>query len=380
MIRRIIYFLLVTVVFGGLAGLIAFYAFDFKPKMIAGIIMSAPRPPVTIAAEEAKTETWQPVIAGIGTLQAADGIDITPQVGGTVQKMFFDSGAMVKAGDVLVQLDTATDEAELRSLKAQLVNAEADLVRKTKVFEKGFVARADLDAVQALRDQLAANAERVEAQMKLKTVTAPWDGQVGLRSISVGSYVAPGQKITWLQKVDKVFADFAVTESDFGRIKPGQKVKARFVAWPDQEFDGEITTADARVSNESRTITVRAVLPNPDNKLLPGMYANIEVAAGDMVDVVTVPQTAVTFSLYGDTIYAVVPAKQLDPNAKDDEFAAERRFVKTGTVRNGRIAVTKGVAVGDKVVTAGQNKVEQGAKVVVNNDIALKEFDPTTVQ
>ena len=250
MIRRIIYLLLATIVFGGLAGLIAFYAFDFKPKMIAQIITSAPRPPVTIAAEDAKTETWQPLIAGIGTLQATEGIDITPQVSGTVQKINFDSGVLVKKGDILVQLDTATDEADLRSLEAQLVNAEADLPRNSKVFEKGYAARASLDAAQALRDQLAANKERVEAQMKLKTVVAPWDGRVGLRSISVGSFVAPGQKITWLQKTDDIFADFAVTETDFGRIKVGQKVHARFASWPDQVYDGEVVTADARVSDD----------------------------------------------------------------------------------------------------------------------------------
>lgn len=380
MIRRIIYFLLATIVFGGLAGAIAFYAFDFKPKMIANIIMNAPRPPVTIAAEDAKTETWQPTIAGIGTLQAADGIDITPQVGGTVQKIFFDSGVMVKKGDTLVQLDTATDEADLRSLQAQLANAEVDLKRKKEVFDKGFAAKAAVDAAQSLRDQLAANAERVEAQMKLKTVVAPWDGMVGLRSISVGSYLAAGQKITWLQKTDTIFADFTVTEADFGKIKPGLKVKARFAAYPDQVFDGEVVTSDARVSNESRTITVRAKLPNPDNKLLPGMYANVEVEAGAPVEVVTVPQTAVTFSLYGDTIFAVVPATKLDPKAKEGDLAAERRIVKTGTVRDGRIAITKGIEVGEKIVTAGQNKVEQGAHVVINNDIALKELDPTTVQ
>jgi membrane fusion protein, multidrug efflux system len=380
MIRRIIYFLLATIVFGGLAGAIAFYAFDFKPKMLATIILSAPRPPVTIAAEDAKTETWQPVISVIGTLQAAEGIDITPQVGGTVQKIFFDSGALVKQGSTLVQLDTATDEADLRSLEAQLVNAEADLSRKKQVFAKGYATKAAVDAAQALRDQLAASAERVKAQMELKTVTAPWDGMVGLRSISVGSYVAPGQKITWLQKTDFIFADFAVTEAEFGKIMNGQKVKAKFATYPDREFDGEIVTSDSRVSSDSRTITVRAKLPNPENKLLPGMYANIEIAAGEPVEVVTVPQTAVTFSLYGDTVFAIVPAKTLDANAKDEELAAERRIVKTGTVRNGRIAITKGIAVGDKVVTAGQNKVDQGAKVVINNDIALKELDPTTVQ
>lgn len=380
MIRRLIYLFLATVVFGGLAGLIAFYAFDFKPKMIAGIILGSPRPPVTIAAEDATTETWQPLIKGIGTLQAADGIDITPQVGGTVQELFFDSGKTVKKGDRLVQLDTATDEADLKGLTAQLANAQADLDRRQKVFDRGYAARSDLDGARTLRDQLQASIERIDAQIKLKTITAPWDGQVGIRSISVGSFVAPGQKITWLQKTDQIFADFAIPEADFGKIKEGQKVSARFTSWPDEVFEGVVATTDARVSDSSRTITVRATFSNPDGKLLPGMYADLDVQAGAPVEVVTVPQTAVTFSLYGDTVFVIVPAKKLDPAAKDGELAAERRFVKTGTSRDGRIAVTSGIASGEKIVTGGQNKVEQGVKVLINNDVALKTFDPTTVQ
>jgi len=380
MIRRLIYLFLATVVFGGLAGLIAFYAFDFKPKMIAGIILGSPRPPVTIAAEDATTETWQPLIKGIGTLQAADGIDITPQVGGTVQELFFDSGKTVKKGDRLVQLDTATDEADLKGLTVQLANAQADLDRRQKVFDRGYAARSDLDGARTLRDQLQASIERIDAQIKLKTITAPWDGQVGIRSISVGSFVAPGQKITWLQKTDQIFADFAIPEADFGKIKEGQKVSARFTSWPDEVFEGVVATTDSRVSDSSRTITVRATFSNPDGKLLPGMYADLDVQAGAPVEVVTVPQTAVTFSLYGDTVFVIVPAKKLDPAAKDGELAAERRFVKTGTSRDGRIAVTSGIASGEKIVTGGQNKVEQGVKVLINNDVALKTFDPTTVQ
>lgn len=380
MIRRIIYLFLATAFFGGLAAAIAFYAFDFKPKMIAQIITSSPRPASTIAAEDARTESWQPEIKAIGTLKAAEGIDITPQVSGTVQELFFDSGQSVKKGDKLAQLDTATDMADLKNFQVQLANAEEELGRRQKVFDKGFSAKATLDTARTLRDQIAASIERTEAQIKLKTVVAPWDGQVGIREISVGSFVAPGQKITWLQKTNPVFADFTVTEADFAKIKEGEVVRTSFTSFPGEEFKGAVSTLDSRVSDSSRMITVRATFDNPDSKLLPGMYADVVVDAGQPEQVVTVPQTAVTFSLYGDTVYVVVPAKKLDPNAKGDELAAERRFVKTGPGRDGRIAITKGLNAGEKVVIAGQNKIDQGSKVIVNNEIALKQFDPTTTQ
>jgi len=168
-----------------------------------------------------------------------------------------------------------------------------------------------------------------------KFIYAPWDGKLGLRDISVGSYVAAGQKVVWLQRVDPIFADFAVTEEDYGRIAGGQKVAARFNAWPGEIFTGQVVTVDARMSAESRMITVRAEIANPDGRLLPGMYANVEVSAGKPADVITVPQTAVTFSLYGDNVFVVVPATASDPAAKPDALVIERRFVKVGEILMG---------------------------------------------
>ena len=206
------------------------------PAFIAQSIQSAPAPVQTVSAEEAKSENWQPEIAGIGTLTASEGIDIAPQVGGVVTETLFESGASVKKGDKLVQLDTATDEADLKNLQVQLANAEEELNRKQKIFDRGFAARADLDNLRTARDQLLASIERTQAQIAQKSVYAPWDGKLGLRSISVGSYVAPGQKVVWLQKVDPIYADFDVTEEDYGRIADGLKVTARFNAWPDAQF------------------------------------------------------------------------------------------------------------------------------------------------
>ncbi len=380
MIRRILYLILVTVLLGGLAGAIGYYAFDFKPKMVAKIILGTPRPTETVSAEAARIDTWQPQISGIGTLSAAEGIDITPQVGGVVKEIQFESGQDVKKGQVLVVLDTDTEVADMSSLTAQLANAESDLQRKETLVAKGVSPRADLDGLRTQTSTLTASIDRLKALIAQKTIYAPWDGRVGLRDISLGSYLAAGQKVVWLQKIAPIYADFTVTEADYGHISKGQQVIAKFNAWPDSTFTGEVTTTDARVSGESRMITVRAQIANPDGKLLPGMYANVLVNNGTKEQVVTVPQTAVTFSLYGDNVLVVVAATKLDPKAKAEELAIERRFIKVGQVRDGRVEIVSGVKAGDQVVTAGQNKIDQGSKVVINNSIALKATDDTTIQ
>src|SRR5437762_1901532 len=224
MLRRIIYLLLVLIIFGGLGGAIAYYAFDFKPKMIAGFIMSAPKPVETISAEEARQDQWEPQVAAIGTLTAVNGIEMAPQVGGVVRELSFDSGDLVKKGQKLLQLDTNTEEADLKNFKVQLENAQTELDRRQKVFDKGFAAKADLDTARMLRDRLQADIERTQALIAQKSIYAPWDGRLGLRDVAVGKYVAAGQTLIWLQSVDPIYADFTVTESDFGRIKVGQKV------------------------------------------------------------------------------------------------------------------------------------------------------------
>lgn len=380
MIRRIIYFLLASIVLGGLAAGIAFWSFKALPEMIATSIKSAPPPVQTVSAAEAKPEAWQPEVMGIGTLVASEGIDIAPQVGGVVQELFFDSGSKVKKGDKLIQLDTATEEADLKNLRVQLANAEEELGRKQRVFDRGYAAKADLENLRSSRDQLLASIDRIEAVIAQKRILAPWDGTLGLRSVSVGSFVAAGQKIVWMQKADPIYADFSVTETDFGRIAEGQKVTARFAAWPSDVFSGTIITSDARLSSESRTITVRASFPNPDGRLLPGMYANISVETGKPEQVVTVPQTAVIYSLYGDNVLVVVPAKKADPNAKEPQLEIERRFVKAGSSRDGRVQIVSGIKPGEQVVIAGHNKVDQGSLVRIDNSVALRQAESATLQ
>ena len=380
MLRRIIYFLLVIVLLGGFGGLIAFYAFNFKPKFLQTMIMSAPKPTETISAEAAREDKWQPQISAVGTLSSVNGIDVTPQVAGIVRAIYFDSGQYVEKGAKLVDLDTDTETADLRNLEAQLTNAEATLARNKAVFTKGFLSHADLDTAQSQRDMLTASIERVKALMAQKAVYAPWAGRLGFRQVDIGKYVAPGQPIVWIQSIDPVYADFPVPEEQFGLVKEGERVETALPAYPGQVFSGEIISTDAKMSETSRAITVRAKVDNPDHKLLPGMYAAITVLTGDVEPVVTVPQTAVTYSLYGDSLYVVVPAKQPDPNAKEQQLEVERRFVKPGEVRDGRVRINDGVKAGEQVVTVGQNKIQPGTKVRIDNSVALIEPQNKTTQ
>ncbi len=380
MIRRTIYFLLATIVLGGLAGGIAFYAFDFKPKFLAEVISGAPRPPVTVSAEKATTDSWQSQTGGIGSLTALEGIEVAPQVGGVVREITFDSGQDVKKGQLLLVLDTDTDQADLRSFEAQLANAKIDLARKQTLVQKGVAPRNDIDALKTQTETLSASIDKTKAMIAQKSIYAPWDGKLGLREVSLGSFVAPGQKLVWLQKTDPIYVDFTVTEADYSKVQPKQSVAAQFNAWPGEKFEGEIVTNSGRLSDASRLLTVRAKIANPDGKLLPGMYANVLVITGAPQQVTTVPQTAVLFSLYGDNVYVVVPATKIDPKAKAEELAVERRFIKVGDIRDGRVQIMDGLEAGAQVVTSGQNKIDQGTKIVINNSVALKAQNTGTLQ
>jgi membrane fusion protein (multidrug efflux system) len=372
--------MLVIVLLGGLGAGIAYYAFDFKPKFLAEVISNAPKPAQTVSAEAARTDAWAPEITAIGSLTAPDAIDVTPQVGGVIEQVLYESGQQVKKGDKLVVFDTDTEEAEMRSAEAQLTNAQDELDRRSAVFKKGDAAKSDVETLRMQRDTAQATVDRLKAVIAQKIIYAPWDGRLGFKNVSRGQYLAPGQPIVSLQSIDPIFVDFTVTEAELGRIQKGQPVEARFDAFPDQVFQGKIALTDIKITEASRSITVRAEIANPDRKLLPGMYANVKVTVGEPQTVTTVPQTAVTFSLYGDNVYVVVPAKKPDPKAKEPEFEIERRFVKTGDVKEGRVQVLSGIKSGEQVVVAGQNKIDQGSKVKIDNSIALNRTEGPVLQ
>jgi membrane fusion protein (multidrug efflux system) len=386
MSKRFFVFVLFLIV--GLLGGLAWFQLVFLPEMIRTAIQSSPPPVVTVSAEAAKTERWIPKLRAIGTLKAETGIDVTTQAAGIAKTIAFSSGDDVKQGALLVQLDDNVEQADLQSALATLKNAESDLARQQDLFRRGTVAQSQLDQAIAKRDETAAAVEKIRATIAQKRITAPFDGKLGIRRVDVGQYVSPGQPLVPLQSLDDIVVDFPLPEQDISRVKVGQTVELRVDAWPGEVFSGSIDAVDARVNQETRTIVVRGQIANPDRRLLPGMFANLEVLAGEPQDVVTVPRTAITYSLYGDSIYVVKPAPKpaepappaatsstsdaqavaaTPPAVKEPQLVVERRFVKVGDTRDGRAAISEGLKAGEEVVIVGQLKLSPGALVRIDN-------------
>jgi membrane fusion protein (multidrug efflux system) len=385
--RLLIAAILIALFLGG----VAYFQLVFKPAMIADFIGKMAPPAATVTAEPAKTETWVARVHSIGTMVAIEGVEVAPQLGGTVMEYFFDSGQDVKQGEKLVQIDISVEEADLVSAKATLLEAELDRERKQSLVKKEAVSQAILDAAIAKRDSAAASVERIEALIAQKTITAPFTGTLGLRRVEKGQYVSPGQALVWLQALDPIWVDFPVPESEVSKFKIGSKIELTVDTYPGEVFKGEVSALDARLSQDARTLMVRGTLPNADHKLLPGMFANTAVLAGEPRELVTVPRTALTYSLYGDSVWVVkegsaeksAPATAATeqsgaaiaadaPEEGPKQLTAERRFVRVGQVEEGRIAILDGIEAGEQVITSGQLKLQPGAAIKVNNADALK--------
>jgi membrane fusion protein (multidrug efflux system) len=364
--------LLVAVLVGGLA----YFNYVLKPTMIKAAISQMRPPPVTVTAEPARADKWGERLASIGTLIAYQGVDVASQVAGVVTEIVLESGEQVKEGGKLIQLDIAVEIADLASAKATLQEAEVAYQRQVELMEKRVTSEANLDAARAKRDTAFAAVKRIEAIIAQKSILAPFAGRLGIRKVNKGQFVSPGLALVSLQALDPIRVDFPMPEQQIGKLKDGQTIELTVDALPGKVFRGRIETLDARVAQDTRTLLVRGTLANKEGVLLPGMFANVTVLAGDPVDVVTVPRTAVTFSLYGNSVYVVkeAPTKDAAPPSQPAgrERVAERRFVRTGAERDDRVAITSGLKAGEEVVTTGQLKLNPGASILVDNAQAPK--------
>ena len=371
-------FVTMSIVLGVLIVGLSVFQFVVKPQMIKGFIANAPRPVPAVAVADAKTENWQSRIAAIGTFRAVQGIDVSPQVGGVVRSINFDSGQDVQKGQLLVQIDDSVEQADLKSNLATLRNAELALERQRQLIAGGSTATAQVDSALAARDSAAAAADRTRALIAQKALTAPFSGRLGLRKIDAGQYVQPGTSIVTLQQLDPIEVDFPVPEQDISRVAVGQPLEISVDAFEGKIFSGKVTSIDARVSIEARTILVRGQVGNADGELRPGMFANVALLVGKGVDVVTLPRTSVTYSLYGDTVFVVKPAPTPAGSAQaasapaDQPLVVERRVVKTGDTRGDRVSIAEGVAAGERIVTEGQLKLQPNARVRIDEAGGLK--------
>ncbi len=349
-------------------------AFNVKGQMIQQAIRAMPQPAVPVTTVTARKDAWPLRIAAIGTFDAVRGVTVSSQVAGRVSEILFESGALVKEGDVLVKLDTSVEVADLAEANAQLKLANLTLTRTEELAGRGNAAQSSLDKARADRDAAQARVERIQANIALKTITAPFNGRLGIRQANLGQYLAPGTAIVTLQSIDPIFVNFTVPERELARLAVGQRLTVRVDGLVDERFEGSLTTIDARIDQNTRNIAIQGTVPNGKGALVPGMFAEVRVRLGEDREYVTVPQTAVSYSLYGDSVFVVVPAKTKEGavmNGPDGKplLTIERRFVRVGEKREADAAILEGIAAGETVVTSGQTRLLPNVRVVIDNSI-----------
>ena len=360
--KMVIMLIAVGVIFGGIFGYQAFMSYMMKKYMAAG-----GAPVVTVSAVKAAYDEWQPQISAVGTLRAVRGVDVTTEVAGLVQSVNFKSAEEVKSGQLLVQLNADSDNAQLNTLTAARDLSQSVYERNKKQYQAQAISQAALDADAADLKVKQAQVAQQEAQVVKKSIRAPFSGRLGISSVNPGQYLNPGEKIVTLQALDSVFIDFYLPQQELARIAKGQSIVAVTDTYPSKKFNGKITAISPKVDRETRNVQIEAVLANPRHELLPGMYAAIKVQAGKVERYLTIPRTAVTFNPYGETVY-IIEEKGTDKDGKPS-LNVSQTFITLGPARGDQVAILKGVQEGDSVVTAGQLKLRSGSPVVIDNTV-----------
>ena len=323
----------------------------------------------TVSEEPAKQETWQPDFTSVGNLDAVQGADISAQLAGNVTAINFQSGQGVEKGQLLVQIDDSSEQAQLVGYKAQLKLAELSAQRAHDIFVKHLNAQSDVDTADSNLAQAQSNVQNTEAAIAKKSIRAPFTGNAGIRNVNLGQYVADGAVIVTLQDLDHMYATFTLPEQSLPSLAPGQKLMVTVGAYPDKKFEGVVNAIDSKVDPGSHTVRVQGLIANPGHLLRAGMFANVTVSAGKPLDVVTVPKAAITYSLYGDSVYLVTPDKDKKDDKGNPVLTASETFIRLGDERGPRVAVTQGLKAGDMVVTSGMQKLHTGSVVEINNSV-----------
>ncbi|MGH8386745.1 MAG: efflux RND transporter periplasmic adaptor subunit [Pseudomonas sp.] len=344
--------------------------------MIQGF--SAPKPPISVAVATATERPWQARLPTVGTLKALQGVDLSLETDGTVVDVQFESGQKVKAGQPIVRLDSAVESALLETALADLGLAQVDYSRGSQLVGSQAISKGEFDRLSAVLKKSKATVNQLKAALGKKSILAPFSGTIGIRQVDVGDYVATGTMIATLQDLSSLYVDFYVPEQSVTKIAVGQPVQIIVAAFATEVFPGTISAINPKVENSTRNVQVRATLANPDGKLLPGMFASLQVILPNPQPRIVVPESAVTYTLYGNSVYVAAQKKAEDGSVEKDDkgqpiLIAERRFVETGERRDGLVMITKGVQNGDTVVTAGQIKLDNGAHIAVSDDKTLAE-------
>lgn len=343
-------------------GLGAIKMLQFK-KMMAGA-SQAVMPPETVSSAIVKQEQWETTLTAIGSITSVQGITVTPDLPGTVREIAFESGAVVAPGDLLVRLDTSAEEAQLRSLEAQVNLARVNLERVRTLRNQNMIAQAELDVAEASVKQYEATADSIRATIAKKTIRAPFAGRLGIRQADLGQYLDTGKPIVSLQSLAPIYAEFSLPQQELSKLKTGMQVRLTTDAYPGQQFEGTLTTINPDLDPATRSVKMQATLKNDDQRLRPGMFARIEVLLPQTREVLVVPATSILSQPFGDSVYII------EPNPTNNAaLLARQQFVRTGPLRGDFLVVESGLKEGQKIASAGIFKLRNGITVVENNEI-----------
>ena len=362
MAKRMIFMLLVVgLVVGGLG--------FFKFKQIQGAMAAAANfapPPVAVTTVTVKPEKWPSTFNVIGTMAAVQGVTVSADLPGTVDKIHFESGQWVKQGDILAELDTRQERAQLANMEAARDLAHINFGRMEQLVKQGVLAKSDYDNAVASQKVSDAQVAEVKATIDRKTIRAPFSGLLGIRQVNLGQYLAAGQAIVPLQSLDPIYVNFGVPQQDSSQIKIGNVVRITNDALKERVYTGKVTAFDSVVNDATRNIQVQATLSNPGGKLRGGEFVQVDVSTGVARDVISVPATAINYAPYGDSVFVVGDMK--DP--KGNTYRGVRQqFVKVAGTRGDQVAIISGLNPGDEIVSSGVFKLRNGAAIEINNKV-----------
>jgi len=341
---------------------------QFKAMGESGAAMAAAMPPTVVTAVEAKQDSWGNSLTASGSFAPFQGVTVAAEVPGKIVKIGFEAGAAVKAGDLLVQLDTSTEEANLRAAEATAALGKANLERAKELRQSNTNSPAELDAADAQAKQALAQAESIRSIIAKKTIRAPFTGRLGLRLVNLGQILREGDALTTLQTLDPIYVNFSLPQQRLALLTSGTAVRVTTDAAQGATFEGKISAINSEVDPATRNIRVQATLANREEKLRAGMFASVEVVLPSTEQVLTIPVTAVLYAPYGDSVFIIDEKK--DEKSGKMQQVLRQQFVRLGGARGDFVSVVDGIKPGEQVVTSGVFKLRPGIPVVIDNKLA----------
>jgi membrane fusion protein (multidrug efflux system) len=367
--KIVIAVLLVLGIAGGLVGVKA-----LQIRKLSEVGKAYAPPPESVSSVIVREDKWQGTLSAIGSIVAIQGVTVTPEIAGTVREIAFESGAVISKGDLLIKLDTSTEEAQLRSMEAQLELARLNLAREQKLRQENMISQSELDAAESTMKQTQANADNVRTVIEKKTIRAPFSGQVGIRQVNLGQYLDAGKPIVWMQTMNPVYADFSLPQQNLAQLSNGMPARLLIDAYPDRTFDGNLTAINPGLDQITRSISLRATFDNSDQLLHPGMFARVQVLLPEKSDVVVIPALSVLRAPSGDSVFVIEQAESTNDTAKAG-LKVRQQLIRVGMERGDFISVQTGLKPGEKIVSSGQFKLRTGMSVVEHNDVVPKSTE-----